>query len=231
MTRELDPNQNEGLQPAPDQFSAFVDGELEPAQHDQVASWLVAHPDDAITVEAYRRLDRVWKQTAAPEPTSAAWDAILSRLETVLPPATQTTVVPSQRPWMPRFVARLAAVAALLTVIWLTRPFWAHKDTTVDPENPRVVDTDQAGNTNRNDGDLVEEPFLVASNQDVQIITMDARDTDALLVGAPPIQGDLDLAGHNDVTLMDRLLPHIRLEDWASPIIIDPLALADDRDK
>jgi anti-sigma factor RsiW len=220
MTREANPNQPGGCQPSPDQFSAFVDGELEPTHHDQVAAWLVAHPDDAATVEAYRRLDRAWKQTAAPEPTPAAWDAILSRLETVLPP----TVTPlPQRPWMPRFVARLAAVAALLGVLWLSRPFWTPRNTQVDPDN-------QGGHLDRSDGEVVEEPFLLASNHDVQIITMDARDTDALIIGAPPIQGDLDLAGHNDVSLVG-LLPDIRLEDWASPMIIDPLALANERDR
>jgi hypothetical protein len=227
MTREVNPNQHNGDRPSPELFSAFVDGELDAAQHAQVAGWLVSHPDAAADVEAYRRLGQAWQRTAPSDPAPAQWDALLSRLQTALPPVGRVALPPRRR--LRPFLVLLAAAAALFAGVLVSRQLGIFPYGNDNPEN-RVVANDGGEASIPSDRDTMDEPFQWASDQDVQIISMDARDTDALLVGAPPIQGDLDLAGHNDITLLS-LVSDIRLEDWASPMIIDPLALSSGRDK
>jgi hypothetical protein len=52
-------------------------------------------------------------------------------------------------------------------------------------------------------GESGEEPFPVASAEDVTIISMDAHDMGALVVGQPPVQeGPLEMASRNDVKVL-----------------------------
>ncbi len=101
-------------------------------------------------------------------------------------------------PWWVR--AGLGAIAAAVLLGLLTRPLW----------------------------EVDRSPLPVASGQDVTILSMDAGDAGLLVVGQPPIQGNIDLADHGDVELVSRVDPDIHLEDWITPMIVDPQALVRD---
>jgi hypothetical protein len=48
-----------------------------------------------------------------------------------------------------------------------------------------------------------EEPYPVASADEITIISMDPRDSRSLVVGLPPIGGDMEWATMEDVSLLD----------------------------
>jgi anti-sigma factor RsiW len=198
MTRESD-------RPSPEQLAAFADGELAGEERTRVERWLAEDPTAAAEVDGWRRLAGLWREASPPEPAPAAWDQTLSRIEAALPASRRPAARP--RPW--RTWALLVAAAALVGVLLLGRPF---------PGTRPVISPDGS-----------EEGTLpVAGPQDVTILSMDACDTDALVVGQPPVTGDINLAEHGDVQLLDQKNPEIRLEDWAAPMIVDPLVLANE---
>lgn len=189
-------------EPSREQLAAFADGELEGRERELVECWLTEHPEAGAEVEAWRRLTQVWHQTAPAEPAPPAWERALARIEAALPAAASRP--PASPPWR---VWSAAAVAAVLAgVLLLGRPFWNGKS---PPDLP------------------VEEGLLpVARSQDVTIICMDACDTDALVVGQEPVTGPINLAEHSDIQLLERKNTDIRVDDWGTPMIVDPLAMA-----
>lgn len=226
MTHDANAHQPD---PTPEQLSAFVDGELDLHRAEEVETWLIDHPEARADVAAYRHLGQVWKQTAAPEPSPAAWDATLARLQAALP----APVVPAPLPrrWGLRSVAWLAATAAVVAGVLLSRPYWNNLGLTADQEQTWPIDDAlKALAESHSNIEQVDEPFLVAKQHEVQIISMDGQDADALVGAMPPVHGELDLAGHNDITLLGQLLPDIQLEGWASPMVY-PLAMVSGRDK
>ena len=99
-----------------------------------------------------------------------------------------------------------ALAAAVLLIVLLGRPG-------PKPEDPPI------------------EPWPVASDADVEIISMDASDTRALVVGRPPHSGPLVLATAEEVAIDDTGHDvEVRIpDDWkvgqpAAPMIIMPLA-------
>jgi len=188
--------------PSPEQLAAFADGELQGSEHEQVAAWLLEHPDVSAEVDGSRRLMRLWEATAAPSPSPLVWDATLNRIESA--PVGRT---PPASPFRSGRFGTAVAVAVVVLAL-LTRPLWdvSSRDYGVSGE---------------------PSPFPVATAQDVTILSMDGADIDALVVGQAPILGDLDLADHGDVTLLGR--GDIRLDDWGAPMIVDPLALVAER--
>jgi hypothetical protein len=65
-------------------------------------------------------------------------------------------------------------------------------------------------------------PFPVASDEDVNIISMDMADIGLLVVGAPPVDEKIVVADHSDVQLLEQRDPDIHLTDWITPMIVDP---------
>jgi hypothetical protein len=127
-----------------------------------------------------RCLRELCQAAAPPEPDEAAWTATLTRLHDAL------RAVKPRRHRSPRpvwAVAGLAAAAALLAVL-LSRPLWMKTPTSL-PQPP------------------VEEPFPVAEADDVDIIRIDARDVAGLVVGEPPVSGELIFARQEDVRVVE----------------------------
>jgi anti-sigma factor RsiW len=74
-----------GRTPTPEPLAAFVDGELDSGSSAWVESWLIDHPEMAVEAEAWRRLARVWAETAPPDPGPVAWARIRAGIEVALP--------------------------------------------------------------------------------------------------------------------------------------------------
>ena len=67
--------------PSPEQFAAFLDGELAAAVRTRVEAWLSQHPADAEEIDGQRKLMRLWQASVPPEPSSTAWAAAFDRVE------------------------------------------------------------------------------------------------------------------------------------------------------
>jgi hypothetical protein len=78
---------------------------------------------------------------------------------------------------------------------------------------------------------LPEEPFPVASAEDVDIISVEAADAGTLVIGEPPLKEPLVWASAGDVTLervepdWDGMVPEVRMpsEGPDPPMIVAPL--------
>jgi anti-sigma factor RsiW len=168
--------------PSAEQFAAYVDGELDPGASRSVEEWLAVHPEDRAEVEAQRRLARLWQTTQAPEPDAGAWAALRARLDTGLAAASART---NPRPWSARLVLGLAlpfvGAASILVALFLNP---ANETRPPDDKPPSAI-----------------RPFPVASADDVEIISINAADVPALVVGEPPVKRPLVLAAAGDVTV------------------------------
>jgi hypothetical protein len=98
-------------EPTPLQLAAYLDGELAGAEREAIRDWLAAHPDDQAEVEALRQLQAQYDADPVPEPSPAAWQRTLSRIEADLGRG-------RPRSWLWAMVSGLAA-AALLGVLVL----------------------------------------------------------------------------------------------------------------
>jgi hypothetical protein len=161
----------------PERLAAYVDGELGPAERAAVEAWLANRPEARAEVEALHRLARLWQEAAPPEPSEATWAGVRDRVAE----AVRHHRPAGRRASRPRPSWRLSAAvaAAVLVGILVGRNFW--------PVSPRP-----------------SGPVLpVATSEDVDIVSMDAGDAGALVVGDLPVQGPLELASAEDVTVDD----------------------------
>lgn len=123
------------------------------------------------------RLRSLWQSALPPEPEEAAWHAVLARVH-----ASVEGQAGRGRSWRPLWgIVGLSAAAAILALV-LTRSLWT---TRVPLPMPRV-----------------EEAFPVVEADDVNIVSMDARDVAALVVGEPPLSGELVFARPDDIRVI-----------------------------
>src|SRR5262245_22778774 len=156
-----------------DSVPAFGDGALPP---DFEADEFVADLD---------RLRALCRSVPPPEPEDAAWTAVLARIHDGVR-ASPVRLAPGgaarlASPWRRWAVVGLAAAAALIVVL-LARPLWRKAPS---PQPPP------------------EEPFPVAEAGDVDIIRIDARDVAGLVVGEPPVSGELIFVRQEDVHVVE----------------------------
>jgi hypothetical protein len=161
--------------PAQDSSSAFGDGTLPP---DSASGYDLA---DLV------RLRELYRSVSPPELEDTAWTATLTRIHDAVHSSPSRLSGPT-RSGASRAASRrwgalvgIAAAAALLAVL-LARPWWS-KAPTPQP--------------------TPEEPFPVAEAGDVDILSIDARDVAGLVVGEPPIAGELIFARQDDVRVVE----------------------------
>jgi len=193
--------------PSPEQLAAYVDGDLEPDSRDQVEAWLADHPRVGAGLNADRDLDLLFHETVPPEPSPDAWAATLAHVHSRI--SDRAAVRRSSR-WGLRLVVGLASAATVFAAALLVPPFLHHDG----PGGGQPV--------REEDGD---EPFLVASAQEVNIISMDASDADAVVLGMP-LLGSFPLAEPDDIEVLDAEPPHADgpvpwLEEGPVPMIVD----------
>jgi anti-sigma-K factor RskA len=197
MTRDWS---NGAMKPSLEQLAAYADGELDAASRRQCADWLATHAEAAAEIDAWRRLARVWAASAPTEPGPAVWTTTLDRIGQALPsdPATPARTGRKFVLWASLLTASAAAVLAVSLSAWLSRPA---PDASGDPD---------------------EAPYLVAAAHEVFIISMDVKDTDALVVGSPPVHGPLEFAAFEDIILVQAQPPHAGAQE---PLLDEQLAL------
>lgn len=125
------------------------------------------------------QLRRLLQAALPPEPDEAAWNAVLARVHASLDEQPQQKRSP--RPlWG---IVGLTAAAVILAAI-LARSLWM-------TSAPMPVTAPRA-----------EEPLPVAEAEDVSIVSMDARDVAALVVGELPVSGELEFARPEDIRVI-----------------------------
>jgi anti-sigma factor RsiW len=160
--------------PSSEELMAFADGELPDARRAEVAAWVAGHPDAAADIDEQQRLRTVWLQTAAPEPSAGSWDRALRQVESALPLMRPVSLWRRFRPlWWS------GGLAASLALALIGRSLLA------PPKAPL-------------DGGTEEEPFPVAAAREIDILSMDAHDADALVVH-PPMLADLKFVAAGDL--------------------------------
>jgi len=171
--------------PFPELLAAYADGELDAAGRARVEAWLADHPEAVAELENQRKLSRtnskLWHSSAPPSPGERSWSRLFGRVRTALanPPARPE---PARRPPHFRYgAAILATAAAALFAIGLFHP---------DEPGPVVPSSPE------------DETILVmAEPADVDIQSIQDVDAEFLLVGQPPLTGQVVLAAAGDIQL------------------------------
>jgi len=176
--------------PTPQQLVAYGHGELDARTRARVATWLDRHPEAAAELDAEICLERNWATGPLPEPTPAEWSVVRKRIQAALVPSSPPRVraFPRRNLW-----TNAASAAAIFLALLLYRPTGKEVAVAPAPREPMVT------------------PFPVVSEKDVEILSMDAADADALVVGELPMRGPVVLAGPGDVVL-DHLQPDDGME-------------------
>lgn len=197
--------------PTPSQLAAYVDGELEAGERLRVEDWLAENPQAEEEVDAHLRLLTLWQSAQPAEPTEAKWAVVRSNIQAGLAAHPMRSAFRGRDAWL-RWLAALTAAG----VIWIFLGLGGRDN----PPGP----FEQEEN---------EQPFPVASAEDVDIISVQAADARSLVVGEPPLAGPLVLGAPGDVKMrniepdVDGMVPKVRMtteEGPAPPMIVAPLA-------
>jgi anti-sigma factor RsiW len=159
--------------PSPEQFAAFLDGELGAGARARVEVWLANHPSAAEEIEGQRQVMRVWQASAPAEPSPTAWAAAFDRIEARLRPV-------SHRPRAIRRTLWLSAglAAAVFVAVLLGRQFQPRAATT----RPASIVPGEASD---------QEPILLASQDDVSVVNVEPYSQDD---GRVPSIGEGDVS-------------------------------------
>jgi hypothetical protein len=185
--------------PTPEELAAYADGEADRPLRDRIDAWLEEHPEGQAELDQYRDLDRAWRHTSPADPAPESWDAAFERIAGSLK---RPAPAGPRRFWLGVLGAALAA--ACVWGVMLLRP------ALVPPGED-------------------DEPFPVVPASEVIIISMNPDDRAALPVGEPLELHQVDLATHDEIELVRPPMPEIKLEDWSTPMIVDPHVVVTNR--
>lgn len=178
--------------PSPEWLAAYVDGELE-ANGDlagirkKVEYWLDRNPKAQDDVLAWSRLKKIWDTTTPREPSEKTWASLQGAICHGLIQAPQPTA-PRNRSNRRRGLMVLACVAAVILLgLGVTWHLWNPAEQSALP-----------GNTHPS---INVEPFLVAVDDEVEILSITGRDTETVVVGSLPVEGNIELATSGEVSL------------------------------
>jgi anti-sigma factor RsiW len=172
---------NGGAGPSPEEWTAYLDGQMGPDERERFEAFLAAHPEAAAEADGCRRLTQLWQSATPPEPSPAAWDGAWGRIEGALPARPAARAWGAGRPF--RVFLGMAAAAAVLGGVLIARLF-------ASGPGAAVGDLD----------DTVNAPLPVALAVEVNVISVRADDADAV-VAQPPLLGSFDVASAEDVKL------------------------------
>jgi hypothetical protein len=210
--------------PGPELLAAYFDGELAGRADldllgQRVQDWLRRHPEAVAELADYRRLDRLWQETAPADPGADAWRQLEARIA-------RAPVASAERPrrssaglWAG---ALLAAAAAVALAVWLGMTY----EKAPQLARPQTIQPALVAHDT--------EIFPVATADEIAILHVDGADTQTLVVGELPVQGALELAGPGEVAftsvqpdIRDNMMPHVRIGGAERPLIWAPVAQED----
>jgi hypothetical protein len=210
---------NDARPPRPEQLAAYLDGELDGAVRGEIEAWLAEHPDSAGDVEGQRRLLRLWQAALPPEPTEAEWGPVLARLQASIPSLPRARFLRwggRRRSWRAvAWVAGALSAAAVAGVVARTTLLHQPPVQSVVPASSAPSDPIQ--------------PLMLVSADDIDIVSMDGDDDDALLVGEPPVTGPIVLASNGDIALAKAEpgkegIPGVKMKEGVTgPMVVVPL--------
>jgi len=187
--------------PTPAELSAWADGELLGPAARRVETWLATRPDAAAEVEQVRGLTRLYRDHPAPEPAPAAWRAALGRIEDRLSRPAVAPSRPPGRPWRWPLLLGLVSAAALFGGVVIARALWPAAEAPVDPTV--VAQHGHAPAPAPPPAPEDDEVFPVASAREVDILSIDPRDADRVVLG-DPLLGTFEWASPEDIEVLDR---------------------------
>jgi anti-sigma factor RsiW len=201
----------------PELLAAYADGELDAADRARVEAWLEEHPEARGALEGQMRLSRrnrkLWKVISPLAPSEGNWARVFGRVQDVLDSPIRPAPPRPARRRLPYIAAAIATAAALMLAIYLQPP----------------ASGPQADVSADNGTDV--EVLALADDADVDIVSIDDRDSAALVIGQPPLAGTVVLAAVGDVELKgvqkadDGMMPKVQMTDAGyAPMIIAPLA-------
>ncbi len=182
-------------QPDAQLLAAYYDGELEGRNEladmrARIEAWLDAHPAAAQEWNQHRELQKLWLDTTCPEPTEAAWQDALTRVN-ARQHAPQTG---SGCAW-PWFALGMVAACVLVMigagVLRFMQPIEQNAPVVVAPPEPPVEPKKEE-----------VEVFAVALVSEISILRVEGADTGSLVVGVPPVVGALELADPGEVRVV-----------------------------
>jgi hypothetical protein len=231
---------------------AYVDGELTDEERARVEGWLARNPEARAEVDALRHLKTLCERCRVPGPDALAWDEILARIESTLDSAAREEALTDSGPprmrgrsrW--RWVAWVAAAAAILLTLWLSRPAVSPDESDdrepfevaseadvqiddMDPADGRALVVGRlppAGSFGLEPGERLQ----VVSPEEVTIISMEGADLQALVVGEPPVTGALVLATRDEIQVehmaphpTNETVPYLHAPEGGWPMVVAPL--------
>lgn len=169
----------------PQLLAAYADGELAPLDRARVEDWLADHPEARDLLDDQESLaprSDVWPALGPPEPSDAEWTACLHGIET----ARRTPAYRRWLPWVGSLALAATAAAIVLAVGAVKRPA-----PLAVPEPAGMVVAE------------VGEPFPMAGDDDVRIISLPEAAAGLLVVGRHPL-GDspVELAKADEVEFL-----------------------------
>lgn len=203
-------------EPSPELLAAYLDGEFEGCdalieRKEFIEAWLRDHPEAMEQLLAYRRLKQLWHETTPAVPEIGTWQSFLHSRTRI---ATKETTVANRSFRNLRGLVVITCAAVFLLAIVLTG-YWqwertpdrkSYQDGLVDVTNSKGVSSPS----------LDLEPLMVASSEEVEILQIHGQDTDTLVIGALPVEGELVLAAPGDVIITAQTVsdkPGVRLYD------------------
>jgi anti-sigma factor RsiW len=201
-------------------LAAYADGELDAATRERVRNWLDEHPPAHARIEEQWSLSAgnrpFWEMIAPPEPDAATWARVWNRIEAGLEPPTPAPRRRLRGPWWRRGLAVAllalpgAAAAAAAVVACLPSP----------PAPVASAPADDFG---------ADDVFQVAAAGDVEILSIRDADVPQLVVGEPPFNSAMTLAGARDFQLKamrpasDGMVPEVNMGGSDAPLIHAPV--------
>lgn len=202
---------NHPWEPDPQLLAAYFDGELADCAEGaeggddvraRIEAWLLSHPEAAEESDALKKL---WLETTPAEPTPAQWNAVLDRIDARRP---ARPAAPPRRPW-------LYFAAAASVVLFLGAFFGASRFLQPPQPGPGPVAINPGAS---NPDDL--EVLQVALASEVTILRMEGPETDAVVVGAMPVAGSLELADSGEVCISCKCpRVHVRQDPPHRPMV------------
>ncbi len=216
-----EPNEN-GEELPPRLLAAYADGEVAPEERARIESWLSDHPEAAAEVDAQRSLARLYEENPPSAPTEEKWRVVLAEVEREVNKPRPQPARPPRR-W-PRYLLNAGYASALVAAcVLLTVALWS------PPPAPRSTEPSKNGPIAG-----AEAPLVIASSDDIRILSMDDADRNALIVGDPPVRANLELLGPDEIKINQlertddgRIGTVWSSRDVGSPMIIMPLAASD----